>query len=88
MTDEERLTRMIEEAARGANAYVRIAACMVCGKQDDLRFGVCFGCADHVRVGELHRLWDERAPENTWFCDGDGNVVDIASIDLRKLGAR
>ena len=49
----------------------RIAPCRVCGNTDDLRFGVCFDCCDHVhgeKVSErMHRLWDVRDPDNEWF---------------------
>lgn len=54
----------------------RIAVCSICHQPKDLRFGVCFTCADQVG-GELvadgpagrrtHRLWDSRNPANTWF---------------------
>lgn len=54
--------------------YVAVAQhgrCHVCHRIDDLRFGVCFDCSDHV-AGEqitptLHRLWDKRNPENVWY---------------------
>lgn len=49
----------------------RIGPCRVCGKEDDLRFGVCFDCCGHVdgeKVGDrMHRLWDRRNPDNEWF---------------------
>jgi len=76
LSPEEEIRRVIE-----GDAYVSMArpgTCKVCGKTDDLRFGCCFDCADHVRTSALHRLWDERMPENEWFCDDGGNVITAA----------
>ena len=43
--------------------------CRLCGKYQDLRYGSCFLCSEHV-VGEPipggHRLWDSRNPLNIW----------------------
>jgi hypothetical protein len=52
----------------------RVAVCCICHQQHDLRYGVCFHCADQVDgeiVGEgasrTHRLWDTKNPSNSWF---------------------
>lgn len=79
-TAEDEIRRAI-----GDDAYVSMArpgTCKVCGKTDDLRFGCCFDCADHVKTSALHRLWDERMPENVWYCDDDGNVIDPAKWNV------
>jgi hypothetical protein len=56
----------------------RIGCCQVCGREDDLRFGVCFSCADFVDGEQIsattHRLWDQRNPSNQWFASIDGVV--------------
>lgn len=55
------------------NVYIvreQIGHCKICGKEDDLRFGVCFECADYVDGEQIspgkHRLWDCRNPANSW----------------------
>jgi hypothetical protein len=57
-------------------SFAQIGHCRVCGKEDDLRFAVCFDCCDFVDGEELkhrvtgevvHRLWDRRNPKNQWF---------------------
>lgn len=83
MSDEDGRLSPEDEIRRaiGDDAYVsmvRPGTCKVCGKTDDLRFGCCFTCADHVKTDALHRLWDERMPENQWYCDDAGNVIDPA----------
>lgn len=66
--------RSIDEAlAKYPDAYVsfaKIGNCMVCGKREDLRCGVCFECTDKVDgepVKGGHRLWQKDKPENTWY---------------------
>lgn len=59
--------------ARYPNSYVsfvKTGNCMICGKQEDLRCGVCFGCAPSVdgeKINGGHRLWQKDKPENTWY---------------------
>ena len=60
--------------------YVSIAQhgdCKVCGEHEDLRFGSCFDCSDHVACEKIspvtHRLWDIRNPANVWFASEDHN---------------
>ena len=59
-------------------ATEKIGNCKLCGKEDDLRFGCCFTCADFADGEQLspttHRLWDRRNPKNEWFVSetGDG----------------
>lgn len=48
--------------------------CKVCGEWKDLRYGVCFHCADHVKT-DGNWVWDERDPDRKWPChtnDGKG----------------
>jgi len=58
-------------------SIAQIGRCKVCGRNDDLRFGACFGCSDYVdgeRVSETtHRLWDTRNPGNEWFASEKHN---------------
>lgn len=55
----------------------QIGRCKVCGKEEDLRFGACFDCADYVKVKRIspttYRLWDERNPSNEWFASETHN---------------
>lgn len=53
-----------------------IGICQVCGREDDLRFGCCFGCADHVSGKAVHLLWDRRNPEKRWLCGDGGGVIE------------
>ncbi len=50
--------------------------CHICGHFDELRFGCCLGCSDHVEGKQvspmLHRLWDTRNPKNTWMVQTAG----------------
>ncbi|MHA2253845.1 MAG: hypothetical protein ACXAD7_26060, partial [Candidatus Kariarchaeaceae archaeon] len=39
--------------------------CQICGKYDDLRYGVCFNCSDNV-VTNGTEAWDTRNPSNRW----------------------
>lgn len=39
--------------------------CRVCGKYDDLRYGVCFHCGDLVK-SDGEEAWDVRNPSNRW----------------------
>lgn len=77
--EADEIEQLLQAAAQGGVylARERIGTCQVCGREDDLRFGCCFDCADHVKATELVRLWDERHPENTWFCDESGKVLDL-----------
>lgn len=49
----------------------RFGDCKVCGQHDDLRFGVCFDCADFVKCQEvspdIYKVWDERDPSKFWL---------------------
>lgn len=60
--------------------YVSIAQignCRVCGREQDLRYGVCFTCSDQIkgeRISETtHRLWDSKNPRNEWYVSETGH---------------
>lgn len=59
-------------------ALAKIGNCKVCGKEDDLRFGSCFDCADFVAGEQIspttHRLWNSRNPSNEWFASETGDT--------------
>jgi hypothetical protein len=63
---------MTTETLFPSNAYVAIDTwgdCKVCGKHQDLRYGSCFDCSDHVAGKAIpggHELWDSRNPSNRW----------------------
>ena len=43
--------------------------CKICGDPDeDLRFGVCFDCADYA-MSNGKEAWDKRKPEVRWPVD-------------------
>jgi hypothetical protein len=39
--------------------------CKVCGKYQDLRYGVCFTCSDWVKSDDVE-AWDVRKPNVRW----------------------
>ena len=39
--------------------------CRICGNVEDLRFGVCFDCADYCKT-DRSMAWDVRNPRNYW----------------------
>ena len=63
-----------------SDIYVSIAQmgnCKVCGKYDDLRYGVCGVCCDRVS-GRLigpgkHELWETTNPDNRWIYSEEGH---------------
>lgn len=61
-----------EKYPDGYVAIDSIGECKICKKQEDLRCGVCYGCAFQVD-GEViengHRLWDSVNPDNIWYVD-------------------
>ena len=57
---------------------VRKSCCILCGKVEDLRCGVCFACSDFVGgkpILEGHELWDIRNPEVKWKVGTDLSLI-------------
>lgn len=52
-------------------AIAQMGLCKVCGKEQDLRCGVCFHCTNKVSGSRVtpttHRLWETANPRNEWY---------------------
>ncbi len=51
-------------------SFAQVGECKVCGKEEDLRMGACYDCADVVDGRQIpggHELWDSRNPEVKWY---------------------
>lgn len=44
----------------------KVEVCQVCEKKKDLRYGVCFSCADFVKSDGL-TAYDVRKPSRRWM---------------------
>lgn len=58
-----------------------IGPCMVCQKEEDRRYGVCFDCSEHVVTGG-GCAWDTRNPDTKWPVSQSGKLL-VARQALR-----
>jgi len=48
--------------------------CLVCGKHQDRRYGVCFDCSDYVKTDSKY-AWDVRNPQKRWRVSSQGKLL-------------
>ena len=50
-------------------SFAQVGTCRRCGREEDLRLGACFDCADHCGGRPIpggHEIWDKDNPSNRW----------------------